>query len=143
MKRASALLACALLALGAAAAVPSQDSRVTVLVENTSTDVLRISGKGTSGARIQPGRRACIRVSAGAGTTQLLATPVGAQHEGGPLGQNAPTGESPATGRDSGGSAGAIRSPQFDPAGAPAWSWRVGTGATGMNDFRPAERPCA
>lgn len=51
--------------------------RVTVRVENGTTDQLRITGRGASSLRLQAGQTGCLRLSPTAGRMTLLAEPLG------------------------------------------------------------------
>ena len=134
-------LAAALLAVLAACAtgpggdtetIPSaNDNRITVLVENGTTDQLRVTARGAASLRLQAGQSGCLRVSPGVGRIQLTAEPLGG-------GENR-TGFG---GTGSGDGTDLIRSRDFLPSEASAWEWKIGRGALGGNQLQPADAPC-
>ena len=135
----------ALLALAATACVGGAkpgtgpgEGQVTVFVENTTQDMLHITGRGTTGVRVQPGRSACIRLTAFQGRMRLLATPLAARNDGPTFNPR----RTPVSGERTTGGADVVRSPEFVPSDNPAWHWRLGVAATGSNDLVPAESPC-
>lgn len=135
-----ALLALTVAACGGGAQPQSGpgEGQVTVFVENTTQDMLHVEGRGTTGVRIQPGRSACIRLTAFQGRMRLVATPVAARSDGPVFSRQ----RSPLSGDRTTGGADVVRSPEFVPADNPAWHWRLGVAATGSNDLVPAETPC-
>ncbi len=101
-------------------------NRVTVRVENGTTDQMRITARGGSSLRLQAGQSGCMRLSASTPSTQLVAEPLGG-------------GESRNVGN---GGSGAIVSQAFTPNAAAAWEWKLGRGALGGNSLKPTENPC-
>ncbi|HEX8695033.1 MAG TPA: hypothetical protein VF746_21660 [Longimicrobium sp.] len=109
------------------------DSRVTVLVENSTTDQLRVTGRGATSLRLQPGQSGCLRVSPSGGQITLLAEPLGGGENR--LGYGG-SGNAAAGGTDN------IRSREFSPTEATAWSWKIGRNALNGNQLQPAAQPC-
>jgi len=101
-------------------------NRVTVRVENGTTDQMRITARGGSSLRLQAGQTGCMRLSASTPSTQLVAEPLGG-------GENRNVGN---------GGSGAIVSQSFTPSAATAWEWKLGRGALGGNSLQPTDKPC-
>jgi len=104
----------------------SAANRITVRVENGTTDQMRITARGGSSLRLQAGQSGCMRFSAATPSTQLVAEPLGGGER-----RNAGNGGS-----------GAIISQSFVPSQASAWEWKLGRGALGGNSLQPTDNPC-
>lgn len=113
----------------AARGTAEANARITVRVENGTTDQLRISARGASSLRLQAGQSGCLRISAGTGQIRLEAEPLGGGED------------RTATGLNQGGTD-VIRSQEFLPSSAAAWEWRIGRNALGGNQLQPAQAPC-
>lgn len=104
-------------------------ARVTVRVENGTTDQLRISGRGGASLRLQAGQTGCLRLSRTSGLIRLEAEPLGGGEQRTAAGANT-------------GGTDVIRSQEFSPAESTAWEWKIGRDALNGNQLQPAAVPC-
>ena len=115
---------------GSTQEIPSQSSgaanRISVRVENGTTDQMRITARGGSTLRLQAGQSGCMRLSASTPSTTLVAEPLGG-------GENRNVGN---------GGSGAIVSQSFTPGQSVAWEWKIGRNALGGNSLQPTDTPC-